>query len=128
MALCPYSGVNCRACRIVDRQPIFKHGTGASMNALDQLNSYLQSIEKRLKWFAFSSGSALTAVAALVVTVLLVLVMNQLAFSHTSVAVSRFLLFLAIGAALAFGIVIPWMRATRRNAARSAERQFPEFQ
>jgi hypothetical protein len=98
------------------------------MNALDQLNSYLRRIESRLRLMTVSRGSALIALAALCVTVLLVVILNSLAFSHASVLVARVLLFLSVAAAVGFGLVIPLLRMNRRNAARQAEARFPEFE
>ena len=41
------------------------------MNAFEQLESYLRRIEGRLRMLAFTRGAAITAVSALVATVLL---------------------------------------------------------
>src|SRR6202795_2904277 len=97
------------------------------MSALDQLNTYLRRLESRLRLLTLSKGASLVTVAALVVTVLLVWIINRYAFSPTSLLWARILLFLSIGTAIAFGLVIPLLRMNRRNAARSAESKFPEF-
>ncbi|HLJ47552.1 MAG TPA: hypothetical protein VKU01_16165 [Bryobacteraceae bacterium] len=97
------------------------------MNALDQLNSYLRSIESRLRLFAVSRGAAIITVAALVTTVLLVFIINQYAFSERSLLIARGVLFLSLAVALSFGLVIPLFRLSRRHAAKRAEAQFPEF-
>ena len=62
------------------------------MNPLEQVNGYLRSLERRLSWSAFTRGSAVTAFAALVATVLLVLYINAYAFSETSLKIARVLL------------------------------------
>jgi hypothetical protein len=98
------------------------------MNALDQLNAYLRRLESRLRLLAFSKGTALVTASALVVTVLLVWIINRYAFSSTSLIVARVLLFLSVATAIAFGLVIPLLGLNRRNAARRAERKFPDFQ
>jgi hypothetical protein len=98
------------------------------LNALDQLNAYLQRLESRLRLLAFSKGTSLVTVSALLVTVLLVWIINRYAFSPTSLLWARVLLFFSVGTAIAFGLVIPLLRLNRRNAARRAEKQFPEFQ
>src|SRR5260370_21371433 len=98
------------------------------MSPLEQLNAYLQRLESRLRLMAFSKGTSAVAVSALAITVLLVWIINRYAFSPTSLLWARILLFLSIGTAIAFGLVIPLVRLNRRNAARSAERKFPEFQ
>ena len=51
------------------------------MNPLDQVNVYLRELESRLRWSAISRGIACTALAALIATVVLVLVINAFAFS-----------------------------------------------
>jgi hypothetical protein len=98
------------------------------VNALDQLNRYLQRLEKRLRFLAVSKGTSLVTVSALVITVFLVWIINRYAFSPASLLWARILLFLSVAAAVAFGLVIPLLNLNRRNAARSAEKKFPDFQ
>jgi hypothetical protein len=98
------------------------------LNALDQLNSYLQRLEKRLRFLAVSKGTSLVAISALVITVLLVWIINRYAFSPASLLWARILLFLSVATAIAFGLVIPLLNLNRRNAARKAEQKFPDFQ
>jgi hypothetical protein len=98
------------------------------MSPLDQLNTYLQRLESRLRLSALSKGTSLVTVSALVITVILVWIINRYAFSSTSLLIARILLFISVATAIAFGLVIPLLRMNRRNAARSAEREFPEFQ
>src|SRR6202162_289527 len=98
------------------------------MSPLDQLNTYLQRLESRLRLSALSKGTSLVTVSALAVTVILVWIINRYAFSSTSLLIARILLFISVATAIAFGLVIPLLRMNRRNAARSAERQFPDFQ
>src|SRR5437764_7524666 len=98
------------------------------MNALDQLNVYLRRVEGRLRLHAISRGAALTTVAALAITVALVWIINRYAFSDASVLSARFLLFVTVAAAIAFGLVIPLLRMNRRHAAKTAESKFPDFQ
>ena len=98
------------------------------MNAIDQLNSYLQRLEKRLRFMAVSKGTSLVTVSALVITVVLVWIINRYAFSPASLLWARILLFLSVATAIAFGLVIPLLNLNRRNTARKAEEKFPEFQ
>jgi hypothetical protein len=51
------------------------------MNTRDQLNRYLEALEKRLRWLALSRGMAIAAGIALGATVALVLITNAFAFS-----------------------------------------------
>ncbi|MCS7023548.1 MAG: DUF4175 domain-containing protein [Bryobacteraceae bacterium] len=97
------------------------------MSAFDQLELYLRRIENRLRILALTRGLAIAAAAALVATVLLVMLANGFAFSEGSLQVSRFLLFLAIAFAVSFGIVTPLLRLNARRAARRAEGKYPEF-
>jgi hypothetical protein len=98
------------------------------MNPLTGLTDYLRRVERRLRLMAFTKGAAITAVAALVFTVLAVLLANAFAFSAPSVTTARVLLFVALALALGIGLVVPLLRLNRRNAARETERKFPEFE
>ncbi len=95
------------------------------MNPLTGLTDYLRRIERRLRIQAFSKGAAITATAALVFTVLAVLMANAFAFSGPSVTSARVLLFVALALALGIGLVVPLLRLNRRNAARETEREIP---
>ena len=98
------------------------------MNPLTGLTDYLGRVERRLRVLAFTKGAAITAAAALVFTVLAVLLANAFAFSDPSVAGARVLLFVALALALGIGLVVPLLRLNRRNAARETEQKFPEFE
>ena len=98
------------------------------MNTRDQLNQYLQGLEKRMRWLAVSKGAAIAAGVALGATIALVLITNALAFSSTSMTVARVVLFVALAAAVGFALVIPLLHLNRRKAAGRAETSFPEFQ
>ena len=47
----------------------------------------------------------------------LVWIINRFAFSEASVLSARFLLFVGVAVAVAFGLIIPLLRMNRRNAA-----------
>ncbi len=98
------------------------------MHPLTSLTDYLRRVERRLRILALSKGAAITAAAALVFTVLAVLLANAFAFSDPSVTTARVLLFVALALALGIGLVVPLLRLNRRNAARETERKFPEFE
>src|SRR5712691_11218145 len=98
------------------------------MNPLDRLSEYLRSIEKRLRVLAWTRGAAVAAGAALISTVILVLIANSYAFSSNSLLASRTVLFLALALALGGGLLLPLLRLNRRRAAREAENKFPEFE
>ena len=98
------------------------------MNPLTGLTDYLRRVERRLRVQAFTKGAAITTAAALVFTVLAVLLANAFAFSDPSVTTARVLLFVALALALGIGLVVPLLRLNRRNAARETERKFPAFE
>ena len=64
------------------------------MKPLDRLSEYLGAIERRLRLIALTRGLAVTAGVALALTILAVLVINQLEFSGGSVTGARVFLFL----------------------------------
>jgi hypothetical protein len=98
------------------------------MSTRDQLNSYLQQLQKRLRLSASLRGAAILTSAALVATVLLVLITNAFAFSRGSITSARVALFFALAFAASFGIALPLLALNRRRVARRAEAAFPQFQ
>jgi hypothetical protein len=98
------------------------------MKPLDRLSEYLGAIERRLRLLAVTRGAAVTAVAALALTVVAVMVANRFAFSNGSVVGARVFLFLGLAYALAAALIVPVIRLNRRHAAREAERKFPHFE
>src|ERR1700704_187297 len=98
------------------------------MNPLDRLSEYLRAVEKRLRVLAWTRGAAIAAGAALISTIVLVLIANSFAFSSSSMLASRTVLFLALALALGGGLLPPLLRLNSRRAARKAEEKFPEFE
>src|SRR2546425_13258300 len=98
------------------------------MNPLDRLSEYLRSIEKRLRVVAWTRGAAIAAGAALIATVILVMIANAYAFSSSSLLASRTALFLALALALGGGLLLPLLRLNRRRAEREAENKYPAFE
>src|SRR5690242_9486439 len=98
------------------------------MKPLDRLSDYLGAIERRLRLVALTRGAAVTALAALTLTVVAVVVANKFAFSNGSVMGARVFLFLGLAFALAAALIIPVIRLNRRHAAREVERRYPQFQ
>jgi hypothetical protein len=97
------------------------------MSFRDQLNSYIQQLERRLRLGAILRGAAILTSVALTATVLLVLITNAFAFSHWSITSARVALLFALVLALTFGIALPLNALNRRRAARQAEELYPEF-
>jgi hypothetical protein len=98
------------------------------MSVRDQLNSYIQRLEKRLRLGALLRGAAVLTSVALITTVVLVLITNAFAFSRWSITSARVALLFALVLAITFGIALPVAALNRRGAARQAENVFPEFQ
>jgi hypothetical protein len=98
------------------------------MNTLDVVNNYLRRIERALRLLALTRGAAITAGVALAATVLLAVLIYRNAFAPGTLVAARFALFLSIGIAVAFGVVIPLLGMNRRRAARHAEQVHPEFE
>ncbi|MDE3168199.1 MAG: hypothetical protein KGN36_20520, partial [Acidobacteriota bacterium] len=98
------------------------------MKPLDRLSEYLGTVERRLRLLALTRGVAITAMLALVLTVIAVLIANQFAFSHPSVLGARVLLFLGLALAIGVALIAPVIQLNRRHAARKAENRFPQFE
>jgi hypothetical protein len=98
------------------------------MTARQQLDLYLEQLQRRLRIRTTLRGAAILASAALVTTVVLVLIANALRFSGASLALSRIVLFAIIAACIAFACVMPLLRLTRRRSAWEAESLVPDFQ
>src|ERR1051325_6793470 len=98
------------------------------MKPLDRLSEYLGAVERRLRLLTLTRGAAVTAAAALGLTILAVLVANNFAFSSPSVIGARVFLFLGLAFALGAELVAPVIRLNRRHAARKAEGLYPQFE
>jgi hypothetical protein len=98
------------------------------MSSHEQLNSYIDALERRLRLGTILRGIALLMATALTTTVILVLIINWLAFSSRSVIGARGILLVALSLMGAFGFAIPLWQLNRRNAARKAEHAFQQFQ
>src|SRR5439155_24147514 len=94
------------------------------MNPLDRLSEYLRSIEKRLRVLAWTRGAAIAAGAALISTVILVMIANSYAFSSSSMLASRTALFVALALAMGAGLVVQFLRLFRLHVAREADYTF----
>ncbi len=97
------------------------------MNPLEGLAHYLDRLERRLRYFAWTRGAAAVAGAALILTVVIVGVLMLSAFPSYGLILGRFVLFLGIGGAIAAALVIPLMRMNRRRAAQEVEQRHPGF-
>jgi hypothetical protein len=97
------------------------------MTAIVQLDDYLRRLETRLRFMAASRGAAVTAGAALTLTVLLVWLGNQYRFAQDVVLPLRLVLFAALAAAIVFALAIPLRKLTRKHVTNFAEEKAPSF-
>ncbi|MGO9591506.1 MAG: hypothetical protein ACLP3K_15865 [Candidatus Acidiferrales bacterium] len=97
------------------------------MSAREQLNSYISQVEKRLRLGTAARGAAILTLAALVTTVILVLIANAFGFSQASLASARAILVLALLAALVYALALPLLYLDRQSAVGRAESAFPKF-
>src|SRR5665811_101423 len=90
------------------------------MKPLDRLSEYLGAVERRMRLLAVTRGAAVTAAAALSLTVVAVLMANHFSFSSGSVVGARLLLFLGLALALGGALIVPVIRLNRKRPARAA--------
>lgn len=98
------------------------------MSYRSELNSYIAQLRQRLRLEAGLRGAAVFICTALVVTVALVLVLNQFAFPVHAIPFARLLILAALAAAGVFGMALPIVRRTEAWAARHAEAANPELE
>ncbi|MGA8730615.1 MAG: hypothetical protein WB608_17810 [Terracidiphilus sp.] len=98
------------------------------MSKRNELNSYIERIRHRLFLAAWVRGSAIFMGSALIVTVALVLLLNQFAFAAGGLTGARLALFIALAASAGFGIAMPLVRLTRARAVHKAEASNPELE
>lgn len=98
------------------------------MTARQQLNEYVQQLQRRLRLRTALRGAAILALSALITTILLVLITNALAFSRASMTSARIVLGLVIAACIAFACALPLLRLDRRRSAWEAEGVMPKFE
>jgi hypothetical protein len=91
------------------------------MSYRNELNSYITRLHRRLRLGAWLRGAAIFTGTALFVTVVLVLLLNQLAFPTHGISLSRVVILIALAAAATFGVALPIKRLTEAQAVRRAE-------
>ncbi len=97
------------------------------MSASEELRSYVERVQSRLRLAAALRGAAVLAGSALVSTLVLTSIIDRLAFSSASLWSARGILWLILAAGAALGLALPLWRLTQRWSARRAERTFPDF-
>jgi hypothetical protein len=101
---------------------------GDAMSRREQLNQYIERVQRRLRVDASVRGAAMVAVAALAGTVVLALILNAYAFPERGLTPARIALFAVIAVVVCAGLAWPLWRITRRRSVGRAEAAFPEFQ
>ena len=97
------------------------------MSAREQLNSYISQVERRLRLGTAARGAAILTLAALLTTMVLVLIANAFGFSQASIASARAILVLALLSVLVYGIALPLLYLDRQSAVGKVESAFPKF-
>jgi hypothetical protein len=95
------------------------------MSHASELHSYIARLQQRMRAGAWLRGAAILFGAALGVTVVLVLVLNHLAFPARGVVLGRLAIVLALASAVLFGLIAPLKRLTRGRAVARAEADNP---
>jgi hypothetical protein len=98
------------------------------MSKQSELNSYIRQLQQRLRLGALLRGVAILTAAALTMTIVLVLILNVLAFPHRGIASTRAVLFFLLALAALFGLALPLLRLTQRRSIAVAESTRPQFQ
>jgi hypothetical protein len=97
------------------------------MSRREQLNLYIGQVQRRLRLDASVRGAAVVAVAALLTTLLLTLILNAFAFPEHGLPPARLALLAALLSATGFGLALPWLRLNRQRSIHRAEAAFPEL-
>jgi hypothetical protein len=97
------------------------------MSHASELHTYIARLQRRMRTSAWLCGAAIFFGTALGVTVVLVLVLNHLAFPTRGLVLGRLAMVLALASAAVFGLVAPLRRLTRGRAVARAEAGNPEL-
>ena len=97
------------------------------MTALEQLNGYLRSLERRLQFFVASRGTAVVTLLALALTVAFVAIGDHYRFAAHIVLPLRIILYFSVATALALALAVPLSKLNRRRAVHIAETKLPDF-
>ena len=98
------------------------------MSVKEQIQDYIRSVRRRLRWQTIARGLAVCGAGAFLLTIVAVLWANAWKFSDMAVRVSSAVLWLALGLALAFFLVRPLLRRLPDTlVARFVEEKHPEF-
>jgi hypothetical protein len=97
------------------------------MSHASELHTYIARLQQRMRTGAWLRGAAIFFGAALGVTVVLVLVLNHLAFPARGVVLGRLVIVLALASSALFGLVAPLKRLTRGRAVARAEADNPDL-
>src|ERR1017187_10259978 len=98
------------------------------MSKRQQLNLYIQQVQRKLRLDASLRGAAVVTFAALAATVILTLILNAYAFPAGGLAPARLVLLAVVVGAVCFGLAVPLWRLNVRRSVGRAEAAFPEFQ
>jgi hypothetical protein len=97
------------------------------MSYASELHSYIARLQQRMRTSAGLRGAAIFSGTALAVTVVLVLMLNHLAFPARGVLFGRLVIMVALASAAVFGLLAPLKRLTRARAVARVEAAHPEL-
>ena len=98
------------------------------MSRQSQLNSYIHQLQQRLRLGAALRGAAILFAAALVTTIVLVLILNAYAFPSHGLLSARAALVLLLGITALTALALPLLRLNKTRSISTAEAARPEFQ
>jgi hypothetical protein len=98
------------------------------MSKRQQLNLYIQQVQQRLRLDASLRGAAVVALAALIATNVLTLILNAYAFPERGLTPARLALLAVVVGVVCSAVAWPLWRLNRGRAVGRAETAFPEFE
>ncbi len=98
------------------------------MSRQGELNLYLRNVQQRLRLSAGLRGAAVLFAAALVTTLVLVILLNAYAFPVRGLVGARLALLVVLGLTGALALVWPVLRLNQRRSVATAEAARPELE
>jgi hypothetical protein len=98
------------------------------MSRQGELNLYIRRVQQRLRLGAGLRGATLLMAAALVTTLVLVLILNAYAFPVRGLTGARVVLLGVLGLVAAFALIVPVLRLNSRRSVATAEAARPELE
>ena len=97
------------------------------MSYQGKLNSYIERVQQRLRLGASVRGAAMLTAAALITTVVLVVILNAFGFPKHGLPGARAALIALLAVTALVGLALPLLRLNRTRSIETAETAHPEF-